>query len=328
MPRIGEMYPAKYLSYKDLPPDEVVYVTITGVVIHQATAQERGLAQPANQYTRAPHQQQNVQTDWLLWFQEFPKPLYLKKSKATKIAGILRCDDTDLWPGRRLGLYRGRWSNGGQGGEGLMIDDRPAPPASTAMVHTTPGGAPKRMAPIPIQHVERFRGILAEQGKSWDDFQMWLKRNNAEAFAAVFGEAFDAIPGFVLEWMKHYLDSLKTPAAALPAAGEVIDPFTGEVQAAAPAPPSPSQQRTVERFAGYTGGAVHQPPPGASGGAPGGASVPGPFARPPARPIEPPPPAAPAPIDFRAGLAGHEAAAPAGHVPDGYTPVTEEDIPF
>ena len=325
MPRIGEMYPPKYLSYKDLSPNELVYVTITGVVIHQATAstQRPGPPQPANQYTRAPHQQ-GVQTDWLLWFQEFPKPLFLKKSKAAKIAKILGTDATEEWAGRRLGIYRGVWSNGGQAGEGLMIDDRPPPPASNAIVHAATGKDPKRLAPIPLHHVERFRGLLAEQGKSWDDFMLWTKCNSAEAFAAVYGEPFEAIPGLVLPWMRHYLDSLKGPPPA-----EVIDPITGEVQAAA-ALPAPSQQRTVERFIGRTGDAV-QPPPGASGGAPGGASVPGSFARPPARPIAPPPPAAPAPIDFRAGLAGHEA--PSSNPPPGgyggeYTPVSEDDIPF
>lgn len=331
MPRIGEMYPPKYLSYTDLPPNEMLYVTITGVVLHQATAstQRAGPPQPANQYTRAPHQQ-GVQTDWLLWFKEFPKPLFLKKSKAAKIATILGTDVTEEWAGRRLGIYRGVWSNGGKAGEGLMIDDRPAPPASTAIVHAATGNDPKRLAPIPLHHVERFRGLLAEQGKSWDEFQLWLKRNSADAFAAVYGEPFDAIPGLVLPWMRHYLDALKGPPPA-----EVIDPITGEVQTGAQtaAPPLAAlpQQRTVERFVGRTGDAAYPPPPGASGGAPGGASVPGPFSRPPAafRTERPSPkPSHADPIDFKAGLPGHEPDAPSGHVPDGYTPVTEDDIPF
>ncbi len=286
MPSVREMFPSKFLSFTDLPANQLIYVTIRGVVPYQAQARQGGMPQPAN---GMPVQAPGVEVAWLLWFHELEKPLYMKSVKANKIATILGSENTDHWTNRRIGIYRGVWSNGGKSGEGLMIDDRPVP----AEVPTKGiQGSKPRMAPIPVGHVKRFIAMIGEQGETWDSFLLWLKRVDLAAAGACFGQDLSAIPGFVLPLMKGYIDHLGAPAA--PPANQLperVDAATGEVYT------PPARASMAARYAMPDEGPAFQEPGT------------------PARQAAPTPQPAAAPRDPHQPFHGHE-------------PITEDDIPF
>lgn len=252
MPLIREMFESRFLSFHDMPKNEMVYVTIRGVVPHElkARAGAGGLPQPVE---GVPAQQPRAELSWLLWFHEFRKPMVLRKNRAAKIAAVLASDNTDDWVGKRIGIYRGVWSNGGEAGEGIMIDDRPVPPIPTTHQMTGAQGV-RRMAPIPHSAVQRFVGMIGQHGKTWDDFLRWLKGVDLTAAGACFGQELSAIPGFCLPFMKAYLDHLHAPddgapdgpPEALPQPTEGgVDFRTGEV--------IEPQREPVERRVGTTG---------------------------------------------------------------------------
>lgn len=216
MPSVQEMFPSKYLSYRDFAQGQSAVVTIKSVEVERVSAQRGG----------GWGGQARAEATWLMFFHELPKPLMLKKNKAEKIAMLLGHHNTDHWVGRRLEIYRGVWSNGGESGEGLMISDRPvpqlaAPAANAPSLATNPQFVGKR---CPRAGVDRFIASIAEKGQNWDTFLKWLKGKDPAVFGLAYGEDFDRIPASAVPYMKAFLDELHGGAA-----GEVINTTTGEV---------------------------------------------------------------------------------------------------
>lgn len=219
MPDIKTMFPSKYLSFGDLEIGRNYEGTIKAVTLEQVNVRG-GYGGRRGGFGA---DQADAEPSWLLFFHEFQKPIKLKKTRAEKIGIVLGSSNTDHWIGKRLRFYRGAWTNGGQSGEGLMIDDRPFPTPAPA---TLPGGSPlvtlDRRA-IPQEAMDRFFRHLREKGKTWDDFLAWAKNKAPEAYTLTWGVSLDAIPAGVLPAMKAHLDAIAAPPA------EVIDRATGEV---------------------------------------------------------------------------------------------------
>lgn len=226
MPDIKSMFPSKYLSFGDLEPNRLYEGTIKAITLEQLNV--RGYNRGGGFGT----QQTDAEPSWLLYFHEFPKPIKLKKTRAEKIGIVLGSSNTDQWVGKRLRFYRGAWSNGGQSGEGLMIDDRPSPPTPAPSLA---GGSPlvilSDRRPIPKAAMDRFLVYLKERGKTWDDFLHWCKSHAPDGYTLAWGVELSSIPAGVLPAMKVFLDQLTSPPGQ-----EVVDRTTGEVVSAPSAP--------------------------------------------------------------------------------------------
>lgn len=218
MPEIKSMYPSKYLSFSDLEPNRIYEGTIKAVTLEQVNV--RGFKGGGFS-----NQQSDAEPSWLLYFHEFAKPIKLRRTRAEKIGIVLGSSNTDHWPSKRLRIYHGAWSNGGQSGEGIMIDDRPIPPSPAAAIAS---GSRLVIASdtraIPQAAMDRFVGHLKAKGKTWDDYLRWCKAEVPEAFALAWGVDLASVPAGLLPAMKAYLDSLASPPTQ-----EVIDRETGEV---------------------------------------------------------------------------------------------------
>ncbi len=83
MPRMGAMFPSKWLAAGDLD-DADLTVTITGCSEEQVTPADR---------------------KWVLWFDETDKGMVLNKTNSKMIAQLLLSDDTDEWIGRQIILF-------------------------------------------------------------------------------------------------------------------------------------------------------------------------------------------------------------------------------
>lgn len=83
MPRMGTMFPSKWLAAADLD-DADFTVTIRGCTPEEVTPNER---------------------KWVLWFEETDKGMVLNKTNSKMISQLLLSDDTDDWVGRRITLF-------------------------------------------------------------------------------------------------------------------------------------------------------------------------------------------------------------------------------
>lgn len=216
MPDIGQLFPSRYLSFQELTPGELHTGTILRVVAEQARA--------TFTFGRAQQPMQQVEASYVLWFQEYPKPLKLRKSRAQVIAALVGSKNTDHWPGHKISFYRGITTIGGEPIEGILIDQTPVPrgPVLPAAAPAWAFKATGRM--IVPEKLNDFRQRIAGLGKTWDDFIGWVRLNDAHAFASIWGQGFDQLDSGIIHTMKRYLDHLAasqgppgaTPGAAPP----------------------------------------------------------------------------------------------------------------
>lgn len=136
MPNVDEMYPSKYLSFRDFMPGDLQVGTIKMVALEAARVSNFG----GNQGQQAPT------PEWILFFNEYSKPLKLRKSRASVIAKLLGTPNTDQWTGKKIGFYRGVITIAGDAVEGLLLDVRlPSPDPSRAL-----GSGPQGQDALPI----------------------------------------------------------------------------------------------------------------------------------------------------------------------------------
>lgn len=83
MPRMGAMFPSKWLAAADLDDSDLV-VTIRGCTQEEVTPTE---------------------SKWVLWFEETEKAMVLNKTNSKMIAQLLLSDDTDDWIGKQIVLF-------------------------------------------------------------------------------------------------------------------------------------------------------------------------------------------------------------------------------
>jgi len=204
MPSIKEMFPSKYMSFEDFEMNIPHVGTVKHVALEQATARFGGGGYGSSQ-------QQIVEPSWLLYFHEWPKPMKLKKTKAEQISMLLASHKTEDWTGKQVTFYRGVWSNGGQSGEGLMIDTRPVPIVSRHVTAKPSYALTNRM--IPMDAVRRFIDTSAGVGKNWDDFLRYLKAKNETAFASTWGVDLEGLDAALVPHMKGFLDIIHNPVA-------------------------------------------------------------------------------------------------------------------
>lgn len=227
MPRVGDMFPGRYLSYKQFADGESAVVTIRRVELERIVAQPpRRAGFTGRQQAGAPAPA-TAEPEWIIWFDEFEKPMKLRKSRAGRIELLLGSDNTDDWIGRVIEIYRGWVQIAGENVEGLLISDR-LPSAQQqalgrgdALYNADDAG---RL--MPADAVGRFVDQIKAAGLSWDEFVAWVKQHSPYGFVALHGVALDAIPRSVLPAMTAYLKAL--PPKSLPATA-----------AAAPRPPTP-----------------------------------------------------------------------------------------
>jgi hypothetical protein len=103
MPRIGDMYPSKWLKASDCEDEDLV-VTIDRVV-EEEIGQQRDLK-------------------WVLYFQELDKGLVLNKTNTTTIAKLWG-DNTDDWEGCQVTLYATEVQFQGDMVEAIRVRSKP-----------------------------------------------------------------------------------------------------------------------------------------------------------------------------------------------------------
>jgi hypothetical protein len=91
---------------------------------------------------------------WCVLFEETDKPMVINNTNAQIIAGIVKSEETDNWPGHKIVLYDDpNVSFGGKLVGGIRVRaprNQPAPaPATTAPTHGVLGKPANRPAPQP-----------------------------------------------------------------------------------------------------------------------------------------------------------------------------------
>jgi hypothetical protein len=118
MPRIGDMYPSKWLKASDCEDEDLV-VTIDRVV-EEEIGQQRDLK-------------------WVLYFKELDKGLVLNKTNTTTIAKLWG-DNTDDWEGCQVTLYATEVQFQGDMVEAIRV--RSKPPKAKKPAKPTPAVQP------------------------------------------------------------------------------------------------------------------------------------------------------------------------------------------
>lgn len=199
MPRIGEMFPSKWLQAEDLPGGKITVVTIAEVYAGEAR-QRRG---------------EMPEAEWVMRLREMRKPMKLKVGNAKIIAGVLQCDDTDLWVDQQIGIFPSTYTSFGETKPCINVDINPV------MRRPQLKGPGVDRTPIGEAAAKRFGEMLKQLGGTWDGFLAWLKIESSDALALAFGVAIPDIPKALAPSMKKYLDLI--------AKSEVVDGQTGEV---------------------------------------------------------------------------------------------------
>lgn len=222
MPKIGTMFPSKYLQAEDLDRNQITIVTIARVY-----------AQAANQ--RVPGEDPEI--NYMIQFHEFRKPMGLRKLNAKAIADVLGIDDTDHWSGKRIGITPGSYISFGEVKPCINVDIQ-KPPQLEPQSHRPHSGLIRRdlKALLPRFAIDRALEKMHLKEKTWDDFLKWAKAKDAEILRLAFGCDFDSIPAAISPAIKAYLDELHAPVPDLPPPAaapkfEAFDPATGEVLA-------------------------------------------------------------------------------------------------
>ena len=219
MPNIDQMFPSKYISYKDLDKNVPYSGTIAAVSLEAARAQG---------WSAGGRNSQPVEQDWVIVFREWGKPFKLKPAKAQLLAQMFGSKNTDDWVGRVVNFYRSTIVIGQEAKECISIDDRPQMPSQApglvVSAQSSTGVPPPRKpmfldparakVKIPDAAITRFKNAIADYEKTWSDFVAWLKQQNQEAHDLVVGRALDDISGAVLPAMGLYVELLSKPAKA------------------------------------------------------------------------------------------------------------------
>jgi hypothetical protein len=219
MPKIGQMFPSKYLQSEDLKPG-ITIVTIREVEILSAKR-----AQPGAE----------LEQEWLIKFDEFRKPMRLKSVPAKVISQVLGSDMTEDWIGHTVGIYAGTYISFGEQKPCIAVDwTKPQTKPSLAAAATD-------LREIGQAAAERFLAGIKAKGKTYDDFLRFLKANVAGGIELAFGIEIPKLPMALVPAMKQFLDAIHTPAlvgagAGGAVGGEVIDRSTGEVVTAGMTP--------------------------------------------------------------------------------------------
>ena len=83
MPRMGTMFPSKWLAAADLDDSDLI-VTIKACTLEEVTPSDK---------------------KWVLWFEESDKGMVLNKTNSKMISQLLLSDDSDDWIGRKIILF-------------------------------------------------------------------------------------------------------------------------------------------------------------------------------------------------------------------------------
>lgn len=208
MPRIGEMFPSKWLQAEDLPGGKITVVTIAEVYAGEAR-QRRG---------------EMPEAEWVMRLREMRKPMKLKVGNAKIIAGVLQCEDTDLWVDQQIGIFPSTYTSWGETKPCINVDINPV------MRRPQLKGPNVDKTPIGEAAAGRFLKHLRSAGQDTEAFLRWLKANVPDGLPLAFGVELHDYPKALAPAMKQYLDTLTE-------AGEAVDTKTGEVidaKAAAP----------------------------------------------------------------------------------------------
>lgn len=218
MPDIGAMFPRKFWSYKDMGAGESIVLTVEDVrPVEAKSSAGWKTARPAwGQPSEPP------EVLWALYVRELPRPIELRKSRASILSNLFKSTKTEDWVGKQFRAYRGMTTVAGESVEGLLFDPNYVPLIAAAKL--LPAG---RM--IPKDSIDRFLGFLLQKQRSWSDFLQWLKRTHESAALMAYGQDFDAIDVVLAPVMKQYLDAINTP--------EVVEP---------PAPPATRDSQPLE----------------------------------------------------------------------------------
>lgn len=218
----------------------------------------------SEEYTKKEGRQQIREVRHLLYLQGFDLPLRLYNMRL-KILIALLGPETDLWIGKKIGLFVSAQMNYGEVETTLMIHvqpiDQSIPAVSQRRFSQLPAGAsnwPPNQAPLAAAHASAQQastspardvaaiGIeaaaevccqLAERGKTWDDLRIYLNANGLGELIA--GKLPPDCPKAIRNGVETYLRSMPKCAAKpprdkfianwKPPATEVIDRSTGEV---------------------------------------------------------------------------------------------------
>lgn len=252
MPSIKEMFPGRFLNYREFSPGEARAVTIAAVQLEQVRLRQ-GFQGRQGYGNSAPSEPPEPM--WLIWFRECAKPMELRKGRASRIAAALNEEDSDKWIGRTIEIYRGIAQVAGENVEGLLISDR-IPLAHHAIASADPYFDPNPKGRyIPHAAVLRFVEQIGTRGERWDGFIGWIRGLSPHAFTAVAGQGLDAIPASVLPAMKEFLLSLGIAPVDQAAARQTQIP----AQAAA-APQPVSYQPPMRTAAPHPASAPYQAP--------------------------------------------------------------------
>lgn len=216
MPRVADMFPGRYLSYKQFAEGESAVVTIRRVELERVVAQPpRRAGFTGRQQAGAPAPA-SAEPEWIVWFDEFDKPMKLRKSRAGRIELLLGSDNTDDWVGKRIEIYRGWVQIAGENVEGLLISDRlPALQQAQSRgdeLYDASGAGRVLAADV----VQRFVAKARSAGGDWDSFIAFMRDRSPYGFAAVHGVGLDSVPASVAPAMRAYigwLDARPRPTA-------------------------------------------------------------------------------------------------------------------
>lgn len=232
---ISQMFPSKWLQAEDLPPGQIVTVTIERIFMGDAKASRDG---------------GEAEIKWKIRFREQRKPMGLWTSNA-RIIGEMYGEDAEKWVGKRIGIYAATYPSYGEQKPCINVDkwtpDQVRSYETKAVVNGAPGlviSGDKR--PVPAEAMQRFmkfaEAYVPKGASVWDAFLGWCRLNCPEALTMCYGVPLADIPAGVLPAMKAFLDHLAkppaldtqkaTPDVKLPTAGagrEVINTVSGEV---------------------------------------------------------------------------------------------------
>lgn len=209
------MFPSKYLEVSDIDANRKTTVTIAAVRPFQATMQAKPLPPGYGDAPAAAMEEAEVQ--WLMYFREFRKPIKFKPYHAKAVFAATGEADPARWIGRQVLIYAGEKTWGDNVFPKVLISPElvmgaaALPPAPATF--RLPGAAePFDRRPIGIKAADNFRGGLAEQNATVDEYLAWLKRSHFEVWEHTAGKELSAWPYGAVPQMRQFLKEYKTAA--------------------------------------------------------------------------------------------------------------------
>lgn len=211
------MFPSKYLKAHDLEPG------FTPVTIVKVDYQEV-------RNNSGPGRSADPEVLYTIYFEQFKKPMKLKKQNAEAIATALGTENVDEWKGRRVRIYPTEVRIDGKQYPCIFVDWTP-PPGNAPVLNSGSTSSASDLAklntkPLGTKGKDRLVLALAEQGATFDELLAWMKRERQAVYERVVGLAMEDIPGLALDsiayFLKHY-HQIKTSKPQEPAGSAIAE---------------------------------------------------------------------------------------------------------